>query len=185
MKYKKFIRITHRDVGYVSVALILIYAVSGIAVNHINDWNPNYKIEETNEKFTPNPDSTLSREESLEYVVNELNITDSINTSFKPAPGRLQIFIEGKTINANLIEGTAQIETVKSRTGFREVNFLHLNVPKKVWTYVADLFALALIYLAITGMFMITNHNGLKGRGKWFVAIGLLIPLIFWLIYYI
>jgi hypothetical protein len=36
--------VIHRDLGYVCVGLTLVYAVSGVAVNHVRDWNPNYRI---------------------------------------------------------------------------------------------------------------------------------------------
>ncbi|MDZ7764514.1 MAG: hypothetical protein U5K00_08820 [Melioribacteraceae bacterium] len=45
MKIKKWIRILHRDIGYLSVGLIIVYGISGIAVNHVDIWNPNYIIE--------------------------------------------------------------------------------------------------------------------------------------------
>ena len=35
MKWRKWFRILHRDIGYVAVALTLAYGLSGIAVNHI------------------------------------------------------------------------------------------------------------------------------------------------------
>jgi uncharacterized protein len=39
---RAWIRATHRDIGYVAVGLTLVYAVSGVAVNHIADWDPNF-----------------------------------------------------------------------------------------------------------------------------------------------
>ena len=53
MKWRRFIRILHRDIGYVVAALTIIYSVSGIAVNHINDWNPNYIVEHDSSKIIP------------------------------------------------------------------------------------------------------------------------------------
>ena len=47
----------------------------------------------------------------------------------------------------------------------------------------ADLFALALIFLAISGLFMIKGKNSITGRGKWLTAGGVLIPLVFLLLY--
>ncbi|MCA8915544.1 MAG: hypothetical protein KDB90_09040, partial [Planctomycetes bacterium] len=32
----------HRDFGFFAVGLTFIYAVSGLAVNHINDWDPSF-----------------------------------------------------------------------------------------------------------------------------------------------
>ena len=32
----------HRDVGYLAVALTIAYGISGLAVNHIADWEPSF-----------------------------------------------------------------------------------------------------------------------------------------------
>ena len=37
-------RSLHRDLGYALAVLTVLYAVSGLAVNHIDDWNPSYAI---------------------------------------------------------------------------------------------------------------------------------------------
>jgi hypothetical protein len=184
MKIRNFIKITHRDIGYLCVGLTIIYAVSGIAVNHLNDWNPNYDIEKHSYQLEANQDSSLTVEELTSYIMSQLALTDSLRNIFKPAPDKLQLFFENKNVTVNLSTWKAEMEVINSRTGFRETNFLHLNVPKKAWTYVADLYAGSLIFLAITGMFMIQGKKGIKGRGKWLVAFGLLIPLAFLLIYY-
>lgn len=184
MKIRKFVRITHRDIGYLCVGLTIIYAVSGIAVNHVDAWNPNYIIEKYLYELEANRDSSLTTAELTSYIMNQLALTDSLRSIFKPAPHKLQLFFENKNVTVNLSTWQAEMEIINSRSGFRETNFLHLNVPKKVWTYVADVYAAALIFLAITGMFMIKGKKGIKGRGKFFVATGLLIPLFFLFIYY-
>ena len=48
MNISKLNRITHRDIGYLIAGLTLIYALSGIALNHKHDWNPNYLIDNQN-----------------------------------------------------------------------------------------------------------------------------------------
>ena len=184
MKVRKWVRLLHRDIGYLSVGLIIIYSVSGIAVNHINDWNPNYIVENETVYIEPVNDSTATNEFIAEYVGGKLNISDSLNSFFRNGPSSIQLFYERKTIDADIATGEVNIETVKDRAVFRHTNFLHLNVPKKVWTYVADVFAAALIFLAISGMFMIRNKNGIKGRGKYLVGIGVLIPIVFLIIYF-
>jgi len=70
------------------------------------------------------------------------------------------------------------------RRVFNESNFLHLNKPRKLWTYIADLFAVALTFLAISGLFMIKGKKGFKGRGKWLTSIGIVIPIIFLILHY-
>lgn len=184
MKVRKWIRIIHRDFGYLFFGLTVIYSISGIAVNHADDWNPNYIIEKKEVFFSPLPDSTLSDQFLIAHITAELGIKDSIISSFRLKPTEIQLFYEGKNLKADILQGKGIMEVIKSRTGIRETNYLHLNHPKKYWTYVADAFALALIALAITGLFMIKGRKGITGRGAWLTAAGLIIPVIFLLLYY-
>ena len=184
MKWRRTIRVIHRDTGYIVAVLTIIYAVSGIAVNHLNDWNANYIIETDTVAFAPLVDTLLTKNEAVSYVLSQLGIVDSVKGSFRPKPEVVDLFFEEKTISANISRGEVEIEEISSRHVFKESNFLHLNTPKKLWTWIADLFAAALIFLAITGLFMNKGKHGLKGRGKWFVALGVAIPVIFLILYY-
>ena len=40
-----------------------------------------------------------------------------------------------------------------------------------------------LLVLAITGLFVLKGKNGITGRGAWLTGIGILIPLVFLLLY--
>ena len=41
-QWRALLRAVHRDVGYAAVGLTFVYAVSGLAVNHIAAWDPNF-----------------------------------------------------------------------------------------------------------------------------------------------
>ncbi len=45
MKWRVALRAVHRDLGYFMTALVCIYSISGLAVNHIEDFNPNYAMD--------------------------------------------------------------------------------------------------------------------------------------------
>lgn len=184
MKLRRYFRVIHRDFGYLFFALVIIYSVSGIAVNHVDKWNPNYKIEKTSVKIKALTDSTITDEALVKYVVKQLNVKDSVKNSFRSALFEIRIFMENKTIDADVQKGVAKLEVISSRRFFRESNYLHLNSAKKAWTYVADYFAISLILLAVTGLFMVPGKNGIGGRGKYFVILGILVPIIFLLIYF-
>jgi hypothetical protein len=102
---------------------------------------------------------------------------------FFPGPNVLKIFIKQGSVTINLDSGRAYIEVIKKRPVFREMNFLHYNKPKKLWTWFSDAFALALILLAISGLFMIRGKKGITGRGAWLTALGILVPVIFLILY--
>lgn len=184
LKLREWIRILHRDIGYIAAGLTVVYAISGVAVNHVDEWNPNYSIETIQSKINPIPDSLSQSPETVAGILQLLGENGNIKNTFRPNPETLHIFVEGNTIEVNLITGDVRQEKVTSRTIIRETNFLHLNAPKKVWTYIADLFAVALAFLAISGLFMIKGKKGITGRGAWLTAAGVLIPIIFLLLYY-
>ncbi len=182
-KWRKWNRILHRDIGYLAVGLTIIYSISGIAVNHLNDWNPNYIIEKSELKIAPVPDSLFNSPNLSQYILKKINEQAKFRNSFWADSATLNIFVEGNNIVVNLKTGNVLQEKIKSRAIIRQTNFLHLNNPKRVWTYVADLFAIALIFLAISGLFMIKGKKGLAGRGAWMMVLGFLIPIIFYIIY--
>ena len=37
--WRPWLRAMHRDIGYVAVGLTFVYALSGLAVNHLTDWS--------------------------------------------------------------------------------------------------------------------------------------------------
>jgi len=40
VQWRRWNNTLHRDVGYLVVALTLVYGISGLAINHMADWNP-------------------------------------------------------------------------------------------------------------------------------------------------
>jgi hypothetical protein len=176
-KWRRWNNILHRDLGYFCVALTIIYAVSGIAVNHIHHWNPNYKFEQVERSFEPIPVS--DRETMVAQAVSRLELPGPPRESFRPDPGTLQLFYEGWSVEVHAEEGLAVIERPRDRFLLRDFNFLHLNHAKGLWTWFADAYAALLLLLAVTGMFVLKGKKGLSGRGKWWVLAGLLLPLAF------
>lgn len=181
INWRKWNNVLHRDIGYLAVGLTIIFAVSGIAVNHIQDWNPNYSI--VRENFTLQPPLNLTREAQIPYVLEELGIAGKPKSSFRPSPGKLQLFLDNETIEWDWRSGRGSRERVSERSVLFDFNYLHLNHAKKLWTWFSDLYALALLFLAVSGLFVLKGKNGLAGRGKWLLMLGLLLPGLF-LVYY-
>jgi hypothetical protein len=180
MKWRKLIIATHRDVGYFFAGLTVIYAISGIAVNHIEDWNPNYVIRTEQRSVGRLPEA--DNETIAETVLERLAITEAPESVVRMAPDQLKIFLDQRTLTVALPSGEVADERARRRFAFFEVNYLHLNHGKGFWTWFADLYALGLATLACTGIFIITGRKGLGGRGRWLLAAGLVIPLVYLLL---
>jgi uncharacterized protein len=174
--WRRWFRAFHRDIGYVAVALILAYSISGLAVNHIEDWNPNYRFDERAVDIGPLSGTPQEMEAA---AVARLGLDRRrVRGHFLETETQLRVFLdEGQEAKLDTRTGQGTLKSLSTRTVLFEVNALHLNNLKGLWTYVADLFAIALIVLAITGMTMMKGDRGLWGRGKYFVGAGLVIPL--------
>lgn len=173
----------HRDLGYVCVGLTLVYAVSGVAVNHRADWNPSYAITSQTVQLGPANADDPASEVFARRVMEEIGVGGALRGTFRPDPQSVDIFVEDGTISVDLVTGEATVETVRARPLLRAFNFLHLNEPRKLWTWMADLYAVALALLAVTGVFVLKGKKGITGRGGWLTAAGVLIPIAFLLIY--
>lgn len=176
--WRRWFRAFHRDIGYATVALILAYSISGLAVNHIEDWNPSYTFEQRQVDIGA-LSGTLSEIEA--QVIDRLQLDRrAVRGRFQETDTLLRVFLdEGQEAAIDIRTGRGELKTLSRRAVLFEVNSLHLNNLKGIWTYVADLFAIALIVLAITGMTMMKGDRGITGRGKYFLAAGLAVPVGF------
>lgn len=177
----KLNRSLHRDIGYLTVGFTLIFSISGIAVNHIQDWNPNYSISKT-ESMIP-PIQTQNQEEIVQHVLRHVSLSAPIKSSFRSSPDELKIFFDGSTLSFNNRTGSVLEERIGERAVLFDMNYLHLNHARKIWTWVSDLFAVFLIFLSISGLFILKGKQGIKSRGAVLTMTGIAIPVLFLLLY--
>ncbi|MHC4940040.1 MAG: PepSY-associated TM helix domain-containing protein [Planctomycetota bacterium] len=183
MKLRQLVRVLHRDTGYFCVGLTVFYAVSGIAVNHIDDWNPSYSRSEEHVALGPLSGDLESMEQAV--VAGAGIDADDVRGRHRPDPGTFVVFLpNGGEAKVAVATGEGKVVRITTRPFLFESNVLHLNHLKGVWTYVADGFSVLLILLAITGMFILKGRQGLGGRGKWFVSAGIMLPVAFLVYYY-
>ena len=164
MKWRRWNHILHRDIGYVCIGLTLIYAISGIAVNHISHtFNPSYIIEKTKAEVTPLTAGERPDQDYLDGVLKQLSIEEPFKNGAMLAPGQIRIFTETHTVDVELNTGKAQLEKITKIPVLYEFNFLHLNKAKGAWTWIADIYGIALCFLAISGMLMIRGRTLTRG----------------------
>jgi hypothetical protein len=183
-KLRRWNNVLHRDIGYLCVGMTLIYAISGIVLNHFKSgdfMHPDYGKSYTDLKVALPRDGVVDKTYVLSVLAEE-GVEDEFK-SYITGEGYVQIFLNKGSFYVDLITGEAQMERKTTRHVIKEMNLLHYNNLKKLYTWFSDLYAVALIILAITGLFVLRGKNGILGRGAWLTAIGIVLPALFLIFY--
>ncbi len=183
MKLRKINRVIHRDLGYFFTGMVLIYCISGIALNHLHQWNPNYIITKIEFTIDAPIDADTVNDEYIKTILESQGERELLSFYF-PREGTMKAFIRNGTATFNLTSGDVVIEKIRRRPLFNQLNFLHYNNPRKVWTAISDIFAVSLIIVTITGLFIIKGQNGITRRGALLVIAGIVLPIVILLIYF-
>jgi uncharacterized protein len=182
MNLSKINRVTHRDIGYLITGLTIIYALSGLALNHKHDWNPNYIVDTYEFTTTEDLRKEAFNDDAAKKIIASLPGKPEFKTIHYPTGNRITIFIDGGLIHLDAMNGKGVLERISKRPLFYQLNSLHYN-PGKWWKYFSDLFCLSLLTVTITGLFIIKGKNGITRRGAVLTLIGIILPLIFLFIY--
>ena len=175
--WRKLNNALHRDVGYLIVGLTIVYGVSGLAVNHRADWNPSYRM--AKRALQIEPIQATERDEMVRQARAALGVGEPRNV-FRPDPDTLQLFFDRESFSIDLPTGAVIVDGIRPRPVLYEMNQLHLNTPKGAWTWIADLYAVALLFVAATGLFVLKGRTGITGRGAWLTGAGIAIPVACW-----
>jgi hypothetical protein len=173
-RWRAWLRAIHRDIGYLAVGFTVIYALSGIAMNHIDDWDPNFHATEITRKITPIPDD-LSDADAARRVGEAAGLTGKVDDVYRAGDEVRLTYASGSKVTA--IGDSVTIQTRRDRMFFRVADWLHATRGKQAWKFIADAYAVLLLYLAISGIFMIKGKLGLRWRGAALIAVGLGGPL--------
>lgn len=200
--WRGVLRWLHRDLGYLCVGMLLLYAISGIALNHRRDWNPYHSETVTTEQL-PTPGALLAPilppERAQRLSDDPTQITDDEQTRLvallsdrmgeKNPPTRVLwrgprvlrlIFGERGEVVADyaLASGQVQRTTRTNRFLLRDFSVLHKNSASVSMLWIGDIVASLLLFLSISGALIVKGKRGLWGRGGVLLAIGLLLPII-------
>lgn len=178
---RKWSRTIHRDLSYLFAGALLVYAVSGICLNHKRDFNSDYVIKLEKYDITqPLPASREGYDEKfVKSLLGPLKEDGNYTKHYFPSENTMKVFLKGgSSLTVNTESGAAQYESVKKRPILGSLNRLHYN-PSKNWTVFSDIFAAGLIVITVTGLMMVKGKKGLWGRGGIELAAGIIIPLLF------
>ena len=98
--------------------------------------------------------------------------------SFRVQNGELRIFYDKARVEINLETGEGEKEWYGKRLILKEMADLH-QTTNPAWIWYSDIFGIAMIFIALSGMFISSGKNSFKKRGWYMALIGMLFPLIF------
>ncbi|HMR76926.1 MAG TPA: PepSY-associated TM helix domain-containing protein [Polyangiaceae bacterium] len=175
--WRPWLRALHRDAGYFVIGLTIIYAVSGLAVNHIADWDPSFE----NYERTHQLGGALEGDDQAVALAvrSKLKISEAPADVYRVDDTQLELVFEKRTLHVDTQTGKVLDEGQEPRMFLRAANWLHLNRGKKAWTLVADGYAVLLLFLAFSRLFMIPGRKGLFGRGALIAGVGAAIPIAY------
>lgn len=86
-------RSLHRDIGYCCIGMTCVFAVSGIAVNHLDDWNANYVV--TVERFILSPQTWQQHNDQLlaEQIRHQVTTNADIKATHWESPNHFKVFL--------------------------------------------------------------------------------------------
>lgn len=157
---------------------MVLYALSGLAVNHIGDWDPNFIIKRQDITIDLPSEKPFIDKQSVLNALIPLGEASNYRSHDFPSPHKLKIYLDNGSVAVDLRHRTGVYETVRRRPFFYQSNTMHLN-PQRWWRIFSDLFAVGLIAITTTGLFVLKGRRGITGRGAVLACAGLIIPVIF------
>ena len=170
-------RSLHRDIAYFYVGLIIAFSFSGILLNHRRDWNPEKYTYESKKVEVGLPENV----ELIDKAVIEgfSKDWDVVYDGHRVRDGQLRVFYKDNAVlDVATATGVGQLEYKRVTPFVGQTIKLHKDT-NKAWIWYSDIFGIAMLVIAITGMFISAGKNTFWKRGWKLALTGLLFPLIF------
>ncbi len=91
--FRKWSRIIHRDLSFFFAGMILIYAISGIVMNHRDSINPHYTVTRTEYKITEDlSDKSKVNEKMILTLLEPLGEAGNFTKYYYPEPDLIKVF---------------------------------------------------------------------------------------------
>ena len=128
---RRWARIIHRDLSYFFAGVVVVYAVSGIVLNHKRDFNSNYSVRRTELQMPgsyPAPAET-SREQA-EELLRAADPEARYVKHYASGEQRVKVFRRrGSVLEVDMQNGRAVYEKLTKRPVISSMNRLHYKSP--------------------------------------------------------
>ncbi len=167
----------HRDIAYFYLGLIISFSISGIALNHRRSWNPQkytyekrdiqYNVPSNDEQVDDAWLAEFSQAIGVDQKVRRSSITD----------GEFKVFYEYDVVTINVAAGKGQHELLRRIPVLGHMSFLHITT-EPMWIWYSDIFGLAMLTIAVTGMFISKGKFSFAQRGWKLALLGIIFPFL-------
>ena len=177
--WRRWFRVIHRDLSFFFAGIVIVYAVSGLALNHKRNFNADYRITRAELQLNGTfPHLSQITQPEVEGYLKQIGEEQAYMKHYYFGEKQMKVFLKGgSSLEVDMNTGWAVYESVKKRTVLSAFTRLHYN-PGRWWTWFSDMFAVALLVITFTGLFVNRGRTGLWGRGGLEMAIGILIPIL-------
>jgi len=171
-------KLIHRDLAYFFLGLIIAFSISGITLNHRQSFSSREYTIKTEPLTIKLPEDKL---EITEDYFRNISKTIASNSEFEAYQKRGKvgrIYFNDAFASIDLATGKGEIEFVKPIPVLKQMAILH-QTTNKWWIWFSDIFGIAMLAIAITGMFLSKGKFSFKRRGWILTILGLIFPFIF------
>lgn len=182
MKVRKLLRILHRDLGYFIVGMTIVYALSGIFLNHRHDFNPDYKIFISDFKVDV-PNKSNYSDAEVKAIVASVDEDVVYKKHYLNNQGYIKVFIASGELVFDPQTGEGTMQYLQKRPIIFGMNKLHKASIGTTWKWLSDIMAVILLFVAISGLFLLKGKRGLRRWGWWLTIAGFVVPLVFALLF--
>jgi hypothetical protein len=170
-------RNTHRDIAYFYLGLIIAFSFSGIFLNHRQKFSPRRYTSETKEiAITPMVKDSVNDAYITTFTKSQQIEDDFRRFSFQE--NTLRISYANHDVDVDITTGQGKIVKYKTIPVLGQMTKLHVDTSQW-WIYYSDVFGIAMLTIAITGMFIERGKNSFQSRGWKLALLGIIFPLIF------
>ena len=167
----------HRDLGYFYIGLIISFALSGILMNHRDQFHAEKYNVETKNIEVKLPKKEAITEDFAKNIIKQFDVADTYR-KYKIKGETLRISFKNTDVEVDINTGKGELTTYNKTPIISQMIKLHKSTSNW-WIYYGDIFGLSLITIAITGAIMIpVGKFSFKNRGWKLALAGVIIPLI-------
>ncbi|WP_299884159.1 PepSY-associated TM helix domain-containing protein [uncultured Lacinutrix sp.] len=171
-------RLIHRDLAYFFLGLIIAFSISGITLNHRESFSSReYTVKVEPVKLNLPKDKSSITEEYFKNTASTF-APESDFEAYRERGDEGRVYFNNAFMTIDLNTGNGEIEFVKPIPVLKQMAILH-QTTNSWWIWFSDIFGIAMLVIAITGMFISKGKYSFKKRGWILTVIGLIFPFIF------